>query len=72
MNSESGLPIESMPPIPGDIVLHSGLRMAVETTKNDTIRVMFSRPIYFVDLSIRNAKLLRDELTKHLPTIITS
>lgn len=72
MQSEDGLPIEKMPPEPGDIILHSGLKVAVESTRNDTIRLIFSRPIYFVDLSPRNAKLICEKIQKLLPPLITS
>lgn len=70
-NNEDGFPLERMPPEPDDIILQSGMRAAVEKTEDGMIRLMFSRPVYFVDLSPRNAKLIRDEIDKHISLIIT-
>ena len=67
MPSEDNIPIEAMPPVGGDIILTSGLRMAVELNRNnETLRILFSRPIYFVSMTRRNVDKLIHELQKHL------
>lgn len=70
MNGEMGRPVEDVPSEPDDIILHSGLRVAVEKNK-DFVRLMFSRPIYFIDLSQRNARLLRDKINELVSFIVT-
>lgn len=70
MQGEDGRPVESMPPESDDIILHSGLRVAVSKNDDNFVRLMFSRPIYFVDLSQRNAKLLRDKINDQISPIL--
>jgi len=67
---ELGRPVEDTPPEPDDIILHSGLRVAVGKNQDGFVRLMFSRPIYFVDLSQRNAKLLRDKISELISPLI--
>ena len=71
MNGEMGRPVEDVPSEPDDIILHSGLRVAVEKNQDGFVRLMFSRPIYFIDLSQRNARLLRDKINELVSFIVT-